>query len=252
MTRLAWLVVLALPGAAYSDPRQAVVRLGSHGASGVVIRSAPGLSLILTAAHAFEGAARCRAITLDVPAPSPGTATGRPRLVKIDPGRDLALVALAAGPLPNVCPVATLGHWTPRAWSCGYDRMTLPPGGARCFPATRLDRGSRSRTFTRERPVEGRSGGALISEHGLLVGLVHGYERGGRGIYISLTAIHEFLGPQARGGLGGARVPQDPGGSLWQGPVPAPGGLHPSPGRPAPPRLSESWGTQPGCPPGRT
>lgn len=195
MRILSWLLALATTmGAVQADPLKAVVRMESHGASAVVISSSQGRTYLLSAAHAWAGPARHKAITLDVPAPGGGSAVGRPRLSKLDPVSDLALIEMQAGPLPHVCPVGPRGHWTSRTWSVGYDAMVLPRAGPLTYPVTRLDRGEGRETYTRERPGKGRSGGGLISSDGYLVGIVHGYEDGGRGIYVSLTAIHRFLG----------------------------------------------------------
>src|SRR5262245_28320677 len=114
MKRLLSLLVLVLagrPGAVRADPRLAIVRIPSHGASGVVISTTAGLSYVLSAAHAFEGEARLKRVELDVPNGAPGQArTGGIRLVKVDYARDLALLEVRAGPLPHVCPVAPEGH----------------------------------------------------------------------------------------------------------------------------------------------
>jgi hypothetical protein len=261
MLRLALAVVLLVgtTAPALADPR-AVVRLGSHGASGVVIASGQGVSYILTAAHAFEGQQRAKKIELDAPDGQGAVRTGGIRLVKLDYGRDLALVEMRQGPLRHVCPVAQQAGRTTSCYSVGYDKMVLPSGGPGVYPATILDQG-RARTHTRERPVPGRSGGALICD-GRVVGICHGYEIGGRGIYVSLTAIHEFLGGyQQRGpgvaapgygprgapySAGGGYAPYSYEGGRWQGMAPAP-----FRGPPAPPRYSESF-SRPYSPPGGT
>jgi hypothetical protein len=182
----------ALPLAA--EPPDAVVRLPSHGASGTVIHTEGGRSLILSCAHAFEGAARTTPVTLDVPCLRPGPPRkGRIRLLAVDYGRDLSLLELNDGPLDYVCPVAPAGHRPGRCLSVGYDEMRLP---ARQATATLLgsDRGI---TFTREMPWHGRSGGGLIDlDAGYLIGVVQGYEVGAprRGLYVSHQAIVEFMG----------------------------------------------------------
>jgi hypothetical protein len=50
-------------------------------------------------------------------------------------------------------------------------------------------------TYTRERPVPGRSGGALLTSQGQLVGVVIGYEvrPQGRGMYVSHPTIVSWL-----------------------------------------------------------
>jgi hypothetical protein len=180
-----------LPVAA--EPADAVVRLPSHGASGTVIHTEKGRSLILSCAHAFEGLARATPIQLDVPCRNPGSPrSGRIRLLAVDYRLDLSLLELNDGPLDYVCPVAPAGYRPGRCLSVGYDEMRLP---ARQAMATLLgsDRGI---TFTREIPWHGRSGGGLIDrDAGCLIGVVQGYEVGGerRGLYVSHEAILKFL-----------------------------------------------------------
>src|SRR5262249_49877161 len=69
---LALLSFALCPLSLLSEPPDAVVRLPSHGASGTVIHTANGRSLILSCAHAFEGKARMTPVTLDVPCLRPG------------------------------------------------------------------------------------------------------------------------------------------------------------------------------------
>ena len=188
---LAAVLGTALPLAA--EPPDAVVRLPSHGASGTVIYTERGRSLILSCAHAFEGAARATPVTLDVPCLRPGPPRpGRIKLLAVDYGLDLSLLELNDGPLDFVCPVAPSGHRPGRCLSVGYDEMRLP---AKRASATLLG-SNRGITFTREIPWHGRSGGALIDrDAGCLIGVVQGYEVGGerRGLYVSHEAILKFL-----------------------------------------------------------
>src|SRR5262249_40903761 len=76
--------------------------------------------------------------------------------------------------------------------SVGYDSMQIP---ATIRPAT-IASVEGGRTFTRERPWHGRSGGALLdADAGYVIGVVQGYEVApwGRGIYISHSSIVAFL-----------------------------------------------------------
>jgi hypothetical protein len=186
MKRLAWalLVLLVAAATAVGSLPDAVVRLPTHGASGTVIATGKGWSLVLTCAHAFEGTMRFRPVALDVPTPATVGVAQRVGvfLVALDKSADLALLWVGAGPLAYVAPVAPAGQRPGRLVSVGYDNMTLP---ARAWPATWL--GANGATaYTRERPGHGRSGGALLDiDHGCLVGVVLGYETGpgGRGLY---------------------------------------------------------------------
>jgi hypothetical protein len=174
-------------------PEDAVVRIGSHGCSGTVIRTGPGKSLILTCAHAFQGPDRGKALTLDVPTDR-AQGSARPaamRLLAVDYALDLTLIELDAGPLPFVAPVAPEGHRLSAALvSAGYDEMRIPATVRRATPAAVAG----MVLYTRERPWHGRSGGALLDGN-YLVGTVIGYETGGerRGVYTSHAAILRFL-----------------------------------------------------------
>jgi hypothetical protein len=179
----------------------AVVRIQSHGVSGTVIWTEPGRSLILSCAHGHQGKNRDKPMLIDAPVPAGGSP--KPvsiRLLACDYGADLTLIELGAGPLPYVCPVASKSQAQSRdCLSVGYDEMRWP---AQQRPAHTL---TGDMTWTRERPWHGRSGGALISESGMLVGVCHGYTGppnhvevypGGAGLYISHATIVRFLEKQ--------------------------------------------------------
>src|SRR5262249_14992642 len=131
--RVAAVLALALAaggsanGATLDEAYLAVVQLPSHGASGTIIATAPGETLILTVAHAFEGPLRTRPVTVLVPSPE---GSGRDqqvgiRLAAIDERADLALVVMNVGPLAHAARVAGRGAPGLPAWaySCGYDGM---------------------------------------------------------------------------------------------------------------------------------
>jgi Trypsin-like peptidase domain len=171
------LVLVFLVRPIRAGPEDAVVRLPSHGASATVIYTSTGRTLLLGCAHAFEGKDRFRPITVDVPTSTPTGVPRRPgvRLLAVDEQRDLSLIEIADGPLPFVCPVAPAVGAASRAApiecvSVGFDGMRWP---VTVRTATLL--GSRAeRSFTRERPGHGRSGGALIEKtSGMLIGVVH-------------------------------------------------------------------------------
>jgi Trypsin-like peptidase domain len=174
--------------------KDAVIRIPSHGASGTVVLTTRGRSLILGCAHMFAGEMARKPLVFDVPSPSPGgpRQVGT-RVLAIDDRADLSLMELNAGPLNYVCPVAPAGFRPGTCLSVGYDEMRLP---AQARLAHVVESGSQM-TYTREKPWHGRSGGALIDEQsGYLVGVVLGYEGqpNGRGIYVSHAAVLSFLG----------------------------------------------------------
>jgi hypothetical protein len=187
---------------AQSPSTWAVVRIPSHGATATVIWTQPGKTYLLGCAHAYEGAARAKAMKLDVQTPSGGSEKRAAiRLVAVDYQADLSLVELGDGPLAYECPIVSdLGH-PARVLSSGCDKMAWPPV---VQPATIVGHQGRT-TYTRENPVPGRSGGALIdADRGVLIGVVQGYETSGprRGMYVSHAAVTQFLRKQGWGGLG--------------------------------------------------
>src|SRR5713101_2789030 len=102
----------------------AVVQLPSHGASGTIVSTAEGETLVLTVAHAFEGPSRRRPLVVLVPRPE-GAGTEKRvgiQLAAIDERADLALVRLGTGPLARLARVAPRDFQGPVAWgySCGY------------------------------------------------------------------------------------------------------------------------------------
>jgi hypothetical protein len=208
--RLAWIAMLLLPLAGHSAPQDAVVRIPSHGLSGVVIWTEQGRTLIATAAHGFQGYEQVMGpngrpmrgrpmkdvpLTIRAPIPQRGNQPNQKvgvKLLSVDHNLDLALVELNAGPLPYVCPVAPKGHRPARAVSVGYDHGEEPMVVA---PATLIGSDGQ-RTYTRENPVPGRSGGAIMDpDQNVLLGCCTGFETQGprRGIYSSLDALWSFL-----------------------------------------------------------
>lgn len=179
------------------QPSAAVVRLASHGGSATVIQTTHGRSILLSCAHCFEGADRTKKLTLDLPSPAPGPPQRiLVNLLAVDYRADLSLIAVSTGPLPYVAPVSPTGAAGVSVVSVGYDRMKLPPTVAR---VTIVSQGQHM-TYTRERPIPGRSGGGLFDwEQGVLVGVCHGFEvlPNGRGMYVGSRAINTFLARHA-------------------------------------------------------
>lgn len=174
----------------------AVVRIPSHGATCTVIYSEQGRTFLLGCAHAYQGKMRETPMKIDTQSANPGPAKTVPlKLIAVDYQADLSLVEMGEGPLPYVCKLAPSGQQTTRAISSGCDKMAWPPVWQ---PATIIGT-SGTTTYTRENPIPGRSGGALIdADAGLLIGVVQGYETSGprRGMYVSHQAIVTFLRKQ--------------------------------------------------------
>jgi len=232
---LALLACLFLAGPALAQyvqrPADAVVRLESHGGSGTIIATGDGWTLILSCAHCFEGSARGKPISIDMPHPVPGPARKvGVKLIALGDTEvnDLALIRLNAGPVPYVNPVAPVGYRPGDCWSIGFDEMQLP---AQCRPARIVGQFDANAFKTDTRPWHGRSGGGLIDkERGYTVGVCSAYtgpqnhaERmpGEYGVYASLPAIHRFL---VQAGVMKAQLPEE----RFQ-PGPCPGGVCPVP-----------------------
>jgi hypothetical protein len=200
-----------------ADVRAAVVRIASHGGSGTVVHTEPGRTLVLSAAHVFEG--ERRTVVLDVPAAAGAREPGpraRMRVVAADRRADLALLEVGDGPWPAVCPLAPPGHRPGRnLWSVGYDEMRWPATQA----VATITGGTAARTTTREKPGLGRSGGALIDlDAGVLIGVCSARvdlpAGGGWGVYVSHAEVLEFLGgrqalPPRAAPPGAVRVTED-------------------------------------------
>lgn len=181
----------------------AVVRIPSHGASATIIHTEKDRTILLGCAHAYEGANKDKPMEIDIPLKCGWRHLTQDqgfeaeiKLLVVDESLDLSLVEIHVGPLPHVAPVPYRQYPHGRhLLSVGYDGMNetavrVPTDILAVTPRT---------TFTRQRPIPGRSGGALLDlDHGFLIGVVQGYEIGGqkRGLYVSLPAILKFLGQQ--------------------------------------------------------
>ena len=206
MKRILLLLLLLVPASVSAEPKDAVVRIPSHGGSGTVIATGPGWSFILSAAHMFdERHDPATPIVLDIPVPDrgkpspikPNVAT---RLLAVDPSRDAALLRLNYGPLPFVTPLAPRHFQPGECISVGYDEMLRT---VTVRPAIIVTKNG-NWEFTDRRPWHGRSGGALIDlKSGYLVGICSGYTGprnnveidpgGGLGVYAELNSILDFL-----------------------------------------------------------
>jgi hypothetical protein len=199
------------PTGAHPEACWAVLRVPSHGASATIVWTAPGRTLILGCAHAYEGQMAAKPMEFDIPADvqlAP-QAVGS-QLLAVDHDLDLSLVLLKTGPFPYVAPIAPAGSTPSRdVWSCGYDNMTLHAGRPLCRHATIL-RDDGRQFWTQEPPWHGRSGGGLIDTgSGCILGCCTGYVRypQGPGLYSSSSAVHRFLTQKGYVALIGAASP---------------------------------------------
>lgn len=219
------IVALVFWGAscAGAAPWDAEVRITSHGASGTVISSSPGRSLILSCAHMFldergvrpDPALLSKKLVIDGHAPvNTGPWGIVARVVKVDYARDLSLIELSCE-LPYVTPVSRVQAAQRNVLSTGFDKMTWPVTVRRAT----LTRCQGDQCNTAEAPIPGRSGGGLLdADSGTLIGVCTGFEvvnrRPGQGIYVSLAAITTFLGggaPPTRQGAPWVQEIREPG-----------------------------------------
>lgn len=212
-TRLLLLLVISTvppPGTVEANPG-AVVRIKSHGASGVVIHSIQGRTWILSCAHMFDRQSDLqRRLKLDGPVqPQAPRVIAQTTLLAYDKRADLSLLYLNNGPFQSVR-VAPQALPPGPAHSMGYDEMRWPM----THRMARVLGTSGSTTYTDAKPWHGRSGGALVDQRtGCLIGIVQGYEvrGGGRGLYVSHAAIVRFLQAKAPDLVQGVQIaPQTP------------------------------------------
>lgn len=186
-----------------ADPRFAVVRIRSHGASATVIATEPGRSWILGCCHAYldrrgkqiDQSLLVKPHKIDCAAGQPIQINGpaHARLVAYDSASDLSLLEVSAGPL-WYWPIAPPGHKATRCATAGFDEMREV---ITFKPATLLQDDGRTQ-WTREPPWHGRSGGALLDlDHRMLIGVVQAYSGAGgrpdKGLHCSLQCIHRFM-----------------------------------------------------------
>jgi hypothetical protein len=110
-----------------------------------------------------------------------------------DAKADLSLIELDNGPFHYV-PVAHEGFKPgKRISSAGYDLMRCP---VTHVPSTIISQ-INGWTYTKERPIQGRSGGGLFDlDARVLIGVCHGHELSdqGRGLFVSHESVLQFLG----------------------------------------------------------
>lgn len=194
------LIVLSLAALASwgADLRDAVVRIPSHGASGTVISSEKGLTRILTCAHAFPNDAE---FVLDCPWDNVRRKGGK--LVKLDHTLDLALIEVADGPWPVVCPIAdkTYKPKGTNLWAVGYPEMKWPASKEPCV----IKEDDGDHYFTKRLPIPGESGGGLIDlDAGVLFAVTKArwdppWPAEGCGIYTHLNKITKFMAREKEG-----------------------------------------------------
>ncbi len=164
-------------------------------ATGTIISSRPGETLILTCSHLFDGVGGKRRVQVEF-----FDSSDRPvltgELVRRDRQADLALVRVETDGTFPVAPVATRayrpGSGLP-ASSVGCDHGADPT--VRRTRILAVDRYLGPATIEcSSQPVQGRSGGGLFNHRSELVGVCSAADPWlQRGIYAGLRSIHSFL-----------------------------------------------------------
>lgn len=204
---VAWCLLTLVASA--GDPRRAVVRIRSHGASATIVYSDASRSVLLGCAHMFEDMSG-KPFKIDG-APQTGVrGRAQVRVIAVDARRDLSLLEMSTGGF-NYVPIAPQGHQLSRSCvSCGYDEMRWPVTykGANILS---VEYGS---IYTDKIPWHGRSGGGLFDGRtGHLIGVVQGYEvrpggQRGKGIYVAHDRILAFVSEHLPGLVSGGPIAQ--------------------------------------------
>lgn len=168
---------------------------GSSYGTGTLIDTRQGDALVLTCGHIFRDSDGKGTIKVDLCGPgAPQQLPGR--LVSFDLEKDIALVSIRPGVPVTVAPVAPQGQ----AISPGVQVITV--GCNHGGPATALH----SRIASIDKflgppnlqvagaPVEGRSGGGLFTNDGLVIGVCNAADPAdNEGLYAALASIHQEL-----------------------------------------------------------
>ncbi len=172
-------------------------------ATGTVIRSVPGETLVLSCSHLFERVSRRARTAIEFYGASDSPALSS-ELVARDPDADVSLLrvstervfptALIASPQFTLAPGKS-------AISVGCDNGQ--PASVRRMRITAVNRYHGAPTIECSgEPVEGRSGGGLFNEFGELIGVCLARDPAEkRGIYGGLAAVHRLLDRQGLAAL---------------------------------------------------
>jgi thiol-disulfide isomerase/thioredoxin len=192
------------PGAPISsidDLIAATVRLriedadGHSCGSGTIIDARDGEALVLTCGHIFRDSEGKGLIEVDVFGPA-GTTRVRGCLLSYDLDRDVGLVSIGTpGPVATarVAPTGYRAAKGQRVINVGCNNGDPPT--ARYSRVTSLDKFVGPPNLqVAGLPVQGRSGGGLFSQEGLLIGVCNAADPSdNEGLYAALASIHDQL-----------------------------------------------------------
>ncbi len=168
---------------------------GSSYGSGTLIDTRQGDALVLTCGHIFRDSNGTGTIKVDLCGPgAPQQLPGR--LVSFDLENDIALVSIRPGGPVVVAPAAPKGH------TIAPGAKVITVGCNHGGPATALHSQIASidkflgppNLQVTGAPVEGRSGGGLFTDDGLVIGVCNAADPAdNEGLYAALASIHQEL-----------------------------------------------------------
>ncbi|WP_254512200.1 trypsin-like peptidase domain-containing protein [Anatilimnocola floriformis] len=195
----------AARGAAGISPQQragwATVRLKvedsrySDFATGTIIDCHEDEALVLTCGHVFRDSKGQAKITVDLFAPGATRPVEGTLLTYEAEDRDIALVSIHPGVAIEPAPIAPAGYAVQprdRVFTIGCDKGAAPSLRNSFITPNRYMGAPR---FTADgAPVEGRSGGGLFTESGLLIGVCNSANaKENHGLYAALATVHGQL-----------------------------------------------------------
>jgi S1-C subfamily serine protease len=168
--------------------------------SGTIIDYQPGgEALVLTCGHLFRDSAGKGRIAVDTFGPTPSRQVPA-RLITYDMNRDLGLIAFRPQGTVTVAHVAPSGFQVQpgdAVASVGCNKGDDPT--VRRSSITRINRFQGPANFSvAGQPVEGRSGGGLFTNDGLVIGVCNAADPGDQeGLFAALRSIQEQLDERA-------------------------------------------------------
>ncbi len=168
---------------------------GQSCGSGTIVDARSGEALILTCGHIFRDSKGQGRIEVDLFGPQPAEKLPG-RLLAYDLQRDLGLLVIRPpGPVvvARIAPSGTRLVPGMAVISVGCDHGNRPT--ARFSRITAVDKYvGPANVVISGMPVEGRSGGGLFTEEGLLIGVCNAADpKDSEGLFAALPAIHELL-----------------------------------------------------------
>lgn len=161
--------------------------------TGTIIDRHDDEALVLTCGHLFRNSQGKGRISVDLFAPG-ATQPIEGQLIAYDADtRDIALVSIRPGIKIDPVPVAGGDYAVAprdRVFTIGCDKGAEP--SLRNSQITSVNRYQGAPNFTAEGvPVDGRSGGGLFTESGLLIGVCNAADaKGNEGLYAGLATVH--------------------------------------------------------------